>query len=310
MYKEVRKILFGLTIIAFPPVYAAPEIVLQQGDIKVTVEDVERYIISNTPKAQREAILNKKGIFKEIVENIYLIRRIGTEAEKDKNLDWEQIKWVNELAYKRLVMTAFMKNLVKQQLDNFDWVMLAKETYLAEADQYQIPEKIRASHILITTEDRTKTEAHTLINEIKDKALAGEDFEVLVKAYSEDPSAASNNGDLGLFSQGQMAKPFEQAAFAMTRVGELSDIVESDFGYHLIQFHERVAAGKQTFEAVKQQIILQLQQSRANQIRQDIMMDFRSASDLKWDEAQLESLRNKHRTAGKLDNSELKPSAE
>jgi len=307
---NVVTMLVGLIMIAISPVYAAPEVVLEQGDITVTVEDVERYIISNTPEAQREAILNRKGIFKEMIENIYLIRRIGTEAEQSKNLDWEQLEWDNALSQKRRAMTLFMKGLVKQQLESFDWEALAKETYLAEGENYHIPERVHVSHILINTEERSDEEAKNRIDEIKEKILAGEDFGVLAKAYSEDPSIESNGGNLGFFSRGKMVKAFEEAAFAMEKEGELK-IVKSNFGYHLIQFHQREAAKKQDFEMVKRQIILQLKQSRANQVRQDIMTGFRSDSALKWDASLLESLQKKYRIPiSELDNTEIESSAE
>ena len=102
------------------------------------------------------------------------------------------------------------------------------------------PGNIRASHILVsyagverTTATRTKEEAEELIKEIKGKLDAGEDFEDLAATYSDCPSA-ENKGDLGFFRKGQMVKPFENAAFAL-EPGQVSDIVETKFGYHIIK---------------------------------------------------------------------------
>ncbi|NQV48467.1 MAG: peptidylprolyl isomerase [Rhodospirillaceae bacterium] len=100
-------------------------------------------------------------------------------------------------------------------------------------------DQISASHILIMHEDserssatRSKDEALELITEIKGKLDDDGDFAELASEHSDCPSG-SNGGSLGLFGRGQMVKPFEEAAFAL-KDDEVSDIVETDFGYHVI----------------------------------------------------------------------------
>ncbi len=101
-------------------------------------------------------------------------------------------------------------------------------------------DKVRASHILLmyagsarSTATRTKEEAQTLIAQLKRQIDSGTDFEQLAREHSDCPSGKSG-GDLGDFGRGQMVPPFEQAAFSM-EVGSTSDVVETDFGYHLIR---------------------------------------------------------------------------
>lgn len=94
------------------------------------------------------------------------------------------------------------------------------------------PEEVKASHILIMTEDRTDEEALELAEEIKDK-ITDDNFGELAKEYSEGPSAP-REGDLGWFGKGQMVKEFEDAAFALEK-GKVSDIVKTQFGYHIIK---------------------------------------------------------------------------
>ena len=88
-------------------------------------------------------------------------------------------------------------------------------------------EYIWARHILV--------EDPTVANLIQEKVLAGEDFSELAAENSVDPSAASNFGDLGWFTYGSMVAPFEEAAFALENIGDVSDVVQTDFGYHVIQ---------------------------------------------------------------------------
>jgi peptidyl-prolyl cis-trans isomerase D len=81
---------------------------------------------------------------------------------------------------------------------------------------------------------RTREEARTRAEDVLRRARAGEDFAQLARTYSDEPGAATSGGDLGEFGPGQMVPPFERAAFAL-EVGATSDIVETDFGYHVIR---------------------------------------------------------------------------
>jgi peptidyl-prolyl cis-trans isomerase C len=101
-------------------------------------------------------------------------------------------------------------------------------------------EQIKASHILLmyagsarSRATRSKQEAQQQITGLKSELDGGADFAALARAHSDCPSGSSG-GDLGSFGRGQMVGPFENAAFAL-QVGQTSDVVETDFGYHLIQ---------------------------------------------------------------------------
>jgi parvulin-like peptidyl-prolyl isomerase len=104
-------------------------------------------------------------------------------------------------------------------------------------------EKIGASHILVAYKDsrsaagnitRTKDQARKRAEEAMKKAKAGKDFAVLAKEYSDDPGSGPKGGDLGVFPRNMMVKPFADAAFAL-KPGEISGIVETDFGFHVIK---------------------------------------------------------------------------
>lgn len=100
-------------------------------------------------------------------------------------------------------------------------------------------DRIRASHILLMHEDsedsssaRTRMDAHAEIMELKRKIGEGADFAALAQENSDCPSGAAG-GDLGQFGRGMMVPEFEDAAFSL-KVGEVSDVIETDFGFHLI----------------------------------------------------------------------------
>ncbi len=128
--------------------------------------------------------------------------------------------------------------------------------YEAHKKLFVTPERIRASHILIKVEPKAnkayREKARKKIEMIREKISKGEDFAALAKKYSQGPSGAKG-GDLGYFSRGQMVKPFEDAAFAL-KPGEVSGIVETRFGFHIIKVADRKAAVVSDYGEVKEKI--------------------------------------------------------
>ena len=114
--------------------------------------------------------------------------------------------------------------------------------YQKNQDKFQQGPRVRASHILISfpqnadaaAKQQAKTKAEGILKDLK----AGKDFAAAAKESSQDPGSAVNGGDLGFFEKGQMVPPFEQAAFALNP-GEMSELVESQFGYHIIKVAEK-----------------------------------------------------------------------
>ena len=117
----------------------------------------------------------------------------------------------------------------------------SKAFYDENPKLFKQPEQVKASHILIKADanagEAKKAEARKKIEEVQQKLKDGGDFGTLAKEYSEGPSNVKG-GDLGYFNRGQMVKPFEDAAFAM-KPNEVSDVVETRFGYHLIKVYDK-----------------------------------------------------------------------
>ncbi|MFC1877106.1 peptidylprolyl isomerase [Thermodesulfobacteriota bacterium] len=121
---------------------------------------------------------------------------------------------------------------------------------------FKKPEEVRASHILIQVApdagDEEKLAARKKIEDIKKKIEAGEDFANLARRYSEGPSNV-NGGDLGYFDRKKMVKPFSDAAFDL-KPGQVSNIVETRFGFHLIKVYDKKAKSTYVFEDIKDRL--------------------------------------------------------
>jgi peptidyl-prolyl cis-trans isomerase C len=141
-----------------------------------------------------------------------------------------------------------------------------KSFYDRNPQLFQQPEQVKASHILIKVQsnapDEQKAEARKKIETVQQKVQKGEDFATLAKTYSEGPSGPKG-GDLGYFRRGQMVKPFEEAAFSL-KPNETSDIVETQFGYHLIKVDDKKPAKKMAYAEVKDRLSKHLKKQKTD----------------------------------------------
>jgi peptidyl-prolyl cis-trans isomerase D len=147
-----------------------------------------------------------------------------------------------------------------------------KSYYQQNLTTYQLPEKVRASHILLKTEGKSPEESEKIKAQATDLLLQvrkGADFAALAKKNSEDTVSAANGGDLGAFARGAMVPEFEQAVFTLG-VGAVSDLVKTQYGYHIIKVVEKQPAHTQTFEEVENLIRPTLLQRKAEQKAQEL----------------------------------------
>lgn len=137
--------------------------------------------------------------------------------------------------------------------------------YDESRQSYRQPPAVNAQHVLISVEEGATPEqeaaARTEAEEVLAKARAGADFTELAQQHSDEPGAATSGGDLGFFSRGQMVPPFEEAAFAL-EPGQISDIVRTRFGFHVIKVNEKRPESTRTFEEVRTELENRLVEER------------------------------------------------
>lgn len=165
-----------------------------------------------------------------IDEYLELYKRFKLKVTEAENLKYDTIiKLKKELeGYRKTLSNSYL-------IDKEENKKLVEEAYK------RLTTEIRASHILInvkSTNPADTLQAYYKLNDIRDRIIKGEDFNSLAKEFSNDPSAAYNNGDLGFFTAFQMVYPFEEAAYKL-KMNEVSPIIKTKFGYHILKLTDQ-----------------------------------------------------------------------
>ncbi|MEP7118781.1 MAG: peptidyl-prolyl cis-trans isomerase, partial [Acidobacteriota bacterium] len=141
--------------------------------------------------------------------------------------------------------------------------------YTQNKAQYTTEGRVRASHILLKTEGKDEAAVRARAEDLLKQAKApGADFAALAKANSEDEGSAVNGGDLNYFGRGQMVPEFEQTAFAM-KAGEISDLVKTTFGFHIIKVVDSQPETSRPIAEVKSELVDQLKWQKAQQVAEE-----------------------------------------
>ena len=220
------------------------EIAVQSSDIQVSEADIEAEITTI-----RESLPEGKTL-----EELLAVQE-NTLAELKSDIR-------NQLASRMLFEQQVVDVPNANEVD-------AKTFYDENPTNFQTPEQVTASHILIAASDDASEDPKATLEEIRASIIAGgTSFAEAAAAHSSCPSSA-NGGSLGTFGKGQMVPEFEIAAFTQ-EIGEVGDIVETQFGYHIIQVSERTEEGTIAFQTAKDQIIEFL----TNQSKQQVISSY------------------------------------
>jgi peptidyl-prolyl cis-trans isomerase D len=147
-----------------------------------------------------------------------------------------------------------------------------QEAYQMDTERFSEPKKVKARHILIKLEKNATPEKEKEVKkraeEILQKAQKGENFAKLAEKYSEDTGSAKKGGDLGYFKTGDMVKPFEEAAFSL-KPGQLSSLVKTNYGFHIIKVEEVKEAYTKSFDEAKPILEKELKAEEAKKIARE-----------------------------------------
>jgi peptidyl-prolyl cis-trans isomerase C len=203
---------------------------------------------------------------KEMLDTMVIRELILQQAAKDGLDKGAEIEEKLKELKKRLIVESYLKKKVETESQVSDADL--QKFYEQNKEKFKTGEQIKASHILVKTEKDAK--------DILAKIKAGGNFEELAKKNSVDSSAAKG-GDLGWFGKGSMVPVFEKAALAL-KEGQVSDVVKSDFGFHIIKLTGKRAAGIRPLEEVKDQIKGAIMPTKQQEVFQKIKEELKKTA--------------------------------
>lgn len=254
MVTNLRKSLFVVLMGcgAMLPAGAA-EVARHAGQVLSDVEiQAEMAVLA---PALREAVQGSEKSAENLAADLITRRTIAARAVAE-GVDKDSVVAARvRLAAERALYEAYMEYATAKAVDPALVERLAREEYRAYPEKFRAGEQVRARHILIAACECAPEQARAKADAVLARVKAGESFEAVAEQESDDPGSAKKGGDLGFFARGKMVKPFEEAAFALSKPGEISDLVQSQFGYHIIRLEERKPAASQSFDEVKDALV-------------------------------------------------------
>lgn len=248
----------GTTIAEDDPVLA------RAGKHEFKKSDLDRFL-SYAPPLLRQQMQTNPEKLEMLIRHLMkqkiiadISRKEGFDRKKDVQ---EQLQYLTEdfLAREYIISAIVEKTSVSDDE--------VKEYYERNKEKFTTPEQVKASHILVKinlgASPEEKKKAREKAKQILEWLKKGEKFETLAEQYSEDQQSKTRGGSIGYIARGRMPKSFDEQAFSM-KPGQISDVVETDYGYHIIQVEDHRDAVIKTFDEVKGSIKEQLKNELAN----------------------------------------------
>ena len=232
--------------------WAAGPVLVQGPEVLITADDMQADSL-RMPEEMRGAVLSRPKTVSQIATNLYVRRALANKAQAQGLGNDPQVAAALQVARDKVLSDALLAKIDKDSAPS-DAVAegQARNNYKAKPDRFQAPEQVQVRHILIAgTDGDARAQAEKILEELK----AGANFAQLAKERSADTGSAAKGGDLGLFARGRMMPEFDEAAFALKKPGDLSSIVETKFGFHILKLDARRPAGLRPYEEVREELI-------------------------------------------------------
>jgi peptidyl-prolyl cis-trans isomerase C len=285
--------------------------VITKSEVDSEREKLARQFQSKISSDQMESIMPK--LTQQALENLINLRLLTQEADRkniqhdneaiDKQIEQISSRFPNPEKFKEQLATLGLseeklrteigeslriEKLLKSKPEHNEEVSEKdiEDFYRDHPENFQMPERIQASHILVKIDSgdtpEVKEQKRQKLSDIRKEIENGADFAQLALEHSDCPSK-SRGGDLGLFERGKMVKPFEDVAFKL-KVGEVSDIVETQFGLHLIKLTDRQEGQVMPLEKSRERIIYFLNRQNQEQAINNYLTELRSKAKIDYSE--------------------------
>jgi peptidyl-prolyl cis-trans isomerase C len=204
--------------------------------------------LGSLPEATKRRVLVEFLIENQLFADAAEGQKLGSGQSFDERMQYWR---------RRALRDAYFDKSVREAISDAD----ARKFYDGQVGGMKPDEEVRARHILVDSKDKAR--------EIYEKIAHGSDFAQLARENSKDPGSKDQGGELGFFTRGQMVPQFEEAAFKLKK-GEVSDPVESQFGWHIIRVDDRRQRAAPAFETVKDRVVASMIHKKAQQIATDL----------------------------------------
>ncbi|MCX7856550.1 MAG: peptidyl-prolyl cis-trans isomerase [Deltaproteobacteria bacterium] len=239
------------------------KIVAEIDGEKITVQEFNKEL-DKIPMELKMLVATQVGK-KNYLERLIMKKLLLKEAKKENIEEEKEFKdRLSDIKDQLLIEMLLKKKLVTDvKIDETE----IKKYYEQHKDEFKKPQEINTRHILLRTEEEAR--------QVQEKLAKGEDFIELAKKYSIDPSAKNTGGEIGFHPKGALVPEYEEEAFKLKRVGQVSGIVKSRFGYHIIRLEGVKPASYASFEEVKEIIRQKLIQERQGQLLENYLSELK-----------------------------------
>ncbi|MEO8656378.1 MAG: peptidylprolyl isomerase, partial [Ramlibacter sp.] len=259
-----RGVAASLFVLAPLAASAADPVLAEAGKVAIHATDIQGDAL-RIPVERRKPTLAVSDNVKQLASNLVIRRALAGEAEAAGLANDPAVQAAVRIARDRVLSDALIARIdAANKPDPKVMADLALATYKSNPKRFEMPAETGARHILIKLDTPdAKAKAEKILAELK----AGADFDKLASEQSQDPGSAPKGGELGYFPAGRMVPAFEEAVSKLQKPGELSDVVETQFGYHIIKLEGRRSAGIRPFEQVKDDLQRELEIKYVNDKR-------------------------------------------
>ena len=222
---------------------------LTDSDMKLAEAEIGSDL-GSLPEATKRRVLIEFLIENQLFADAAEGQNLGTGQPVDERTPYWR---------RRALRDAYFDKSVRDTISEAD----ARTVYAGQVGALKSGEEVRARHILLDSKDRAR--------EVYEKLAHGSDFAQLARQYSKDPGSKDQGGELGFFARGQMVPQFEDVAFRLKK-GEISEPVESQFGWHIVRIDDRRQRAAPPFETVRERVVASMIHKKAQQVAADLRL--------------------------------------
>lgn len=229
---------------------------ITRNGVSVNTADIDSFLLT-IPEEDRATFSSSKQRIIETIDTILLNKTLFRDAQENGVADDPEVKAIIEKGKQRVIVEKWLENYVEKQPEA-DFDAIAQEYYLLNKAQFASPESISIKHILISSKVRPADKAHDIASAVYSRIKSGNTtFDQAVVEYSDDTATKNIAGLIENIVAGQTDPAFEAAAFSLNFATPLSEVVDSEFGSHIIQFVSENDSVPLSYEEVEASLLEQ-----------------------------------------------------